>query len=85
MVGATGEARYCAHGISDLVQNRKKQAFASIAEVCGGQDKYSISGEMSSPAVTTAMGIEDSCKYGAGRAIVFKCKGLAPRPTGLTK
>jgi hypothetical protein len=84
-VGATGRASYCSQGLPQLVQDRKKQAYAGIAQVCGGENKYSIIDELSGPARTTALGIEASCAGFAGRVIYFKCTGAAPRPTGLTK
>ena len=85
MVGATGEQRYCAHGLAQQVQERKKQAYANIAEICGGEDKYSIVDELSGSAHTIAMGVESSCTGLAGRVIYFKCRSATPKPTGYTK
>ena len=84
--GATGEQTYCAHGLPQQVQDRKKQAFANIAKACGGEDKYAIVEELAgSPARTTALGIETSCTGFAGRVIYFKCKGAKPVPSGYSK
>lgn len=82
---ATGEQRYCAHGLPDLVQQRKNQAYANIAEACGGEDKYSIIDELSGTVHTVALGVETGCAGFAGRVIYFKCKGTKPRPTGYDK
>lgn len=82
MVGATGEQRYCAHGLPQQVQERKKQAYANIAEACGGEDKYSIIDELSGSAHTIAMGVESSCAGLAGRVIYFKCRSAVPKPAG---
>ncbi len=83
--GATGEQSYCAHGLPQLVQDRKKQAYANIAEACGGDDKYAILDELSGNAHTVALGVETGCAGFAGRVIYFKCKGTKPTPSGYTK
>lgn len=83
--GATGEQSYCAHGLPQLVQDRKKQAYANIAEACGGDDKYAILDELSGNAHTVALGVEAGCAGFAGRVIYFKCKGVKPTPTGYNK
>lgn len=86
MVGATGEQRYCAHGLSQQVSGRKQEAYANIAEACGGEDRYSIIEELSGAnAHTVVAGIETSCAGFAGRVIYFKCRGAAPKPTGSRK
>jgi len=85
MVGATGEQRYCAHGLPQQVSGRKQEAYANIAEACGGEDRYSIIDELSGPAHTVVAGIETSCAGFAGRVIYFKCRGAAPKVTGSKK
>lgn len=85
MVGATGEQRYCAHGLPQQVSGRKQEAYANIAEACGGEDKYSIIDELSGSAHTVVAGIETGCAGLAGRVIYFKCRGAAPKPTGSRK
>jgi len=82
---ATGEVRYCASGLPDLVQSRKKEALAGIAEACGGEDKYGIIDELQADATGKFMGVDVKCNGNAGRAIYFKCKGVKPRPTGYDK
>jgi hypothetical protein len=84
MVGATGEVRYCAAGTAALVEARKQQALAAIAQACGGDDKYALTGELMTDATGTFMGVAVKCIGNAGRAIIFKCNGAKPRPTGLT-
>ena len=85
MVGATGEVRYCASGMATLVQSRKQQALAAVAAACGGEDKYSLTGELMTDATGSFMGVAVQCVGNAGRAIIFKCSGAKPSPTGLTK
>ncbi|MEQ1661944.1 MAG: hypothetical protein ABL877_04540 [Thiobacillus sp.] len=85
MVGATGEQRYCAHGLPQQVSGRKQEAYANIAEACGGEDQYSIIDELSGSAHTVVAGIETGCAGLAGRVIYFKCRGAAPKPTGSRK
>lgn len=81
---ATGEIRYCSSGMVQLVQERKKEALAGIAEACGGEDKYGIIAELENDATAKFMGVDFGCN-GGGRAIYFKCKGVKPRPTGYDK
>lgn len=82
---ATGEVRYCSSGMVQLVQERKKEALAGIAEACGGEDKYGIIDELQADATGKFMGVDVKCNGNAGRAIYFKCKGTKPRPTGYDK
>ena len=82
---ATGEIRYCASGMVQLVQERKNEALAGIAEACGGEDKYSIIDELQADATGKFMGVDVKCNGNAGRAIYFKCKGTKPKPTGYDK
>jgi hypothetical protein len=85
-LGATGKASYCGQGLPQVIQQRKQQAYAGIAEACGGENKYAILDELAGPARTTVMGgVETNCTGFAGRVIYFKCTGAAPRATGLTK
>lgn len=76
VVGATGEVRYCQAGLPALVKARQQEAYAAIAQACGGEDRYSIRGEMmASGATGSMMGVDVQCVGNAGRAIVFACKG----------
>lgn len=85
VVGATGEVRYCASGMAQLVQARKKEALAAAADACGGEDKYAVMGEMMADATGSFMGVDVKCAGNAGRALVFKCLGAKPQPTRLNK
>ena len=85
MIGATGEVRYCSAGTPALAQARKKNALLVIAQSCGGEDQYAITGELMTGATGSFMGIAVQCEGNAGRAVVFKCKGAQPKPTGFTK
>lgn len=83
---ATGEVRYCAAGMPALVQSRKGEALAGIAEACGGEDKYAIIDELPTDGATGKfMGVDVQCTGFAGRIIYFTCKGAKPRPTGYDK
>jgi hypothetical protein len=83
---ATGEARYCAAGMPALVQSRKSEALAAIAEACGGEDKYAIIDELKTDdAPGKFMGVEVQCTGFAGRIVYFTCKGAKPRPTAYDK
>jgi hypothetical protein len=85
MVGATGEVRYCSAGMPALVQARKTNALAAIAQACGGENNYAITGELMTDATGSFMGVAVQCTGNAGRAIIFKCKGAQPRPTRATR
>lgn len=85
VVGATGEVRYCQAGMPQLVSARQKEAYAAIARACGGEDQYSIRGEMMADATGSMMGVDVKCTGNSGRAIVFKCHGKQPPPSGNTK
>ena len=78
VVGATGEVRYCQSGLPQLVAARQKEAYTAIGQACGGDDKYTIRGEMMSDATGSFMGVEVKCQGNSGRAIVFACKGGRP-------
>ena len=78
VVGATGEVRYCQSGLPSLVAARQKEAYAAIAQACGGEDRYNIRGEMMADATGSFMGVDVQCQGNSGRAIVFACKGGKP-------
>jgi hypothetical protein len=83
---ATGEVRYCAAGMPALVQSRKSEALAGIAEACGGEDKYAIIDELQTDGATGKfMGVDVQCTGFAGRIVYFTCKGAKPKPTGYDK
>lgn len=85
MRGATGEVRYCQSGLPQLIAARQKEAYAAIAEACGGEDQYTIRGELMADASGPLIGVDFKCTGNSGRAIIFKCKGKKPQPTGYTK
>lgn len=78
VVGATGEVRYCRSGLPSLVEARQKEAYAAIAQTCGGEDRYTIRGEMMADATGSLLGVNVQCQGNSGRAIVFACKGGKP-------
>jgi hypothetical protein len=75
MVGATGEVRYCQSGLPALVKARQQEAYAAIAQVCGGEEQYSVRGVLMADATGSMMGVAVKCAGNSGRAIVFQCKG----------
>lgn len=85
MRDATGEVRYCQGGLPQLIKARQEEAYKAIAEACGGSDKYVIKGELMSDASSPIMGVDFQCTGNSGRAIIFKCTGKKPQPTGYTK
>lgn len=85
MRDATGEVRYCQSGLPQLIKARQQEAYKAIAEACGGQDKYMITGELMADSSNSFMGVRMQCVGNSGRAIIFKCTGKKPQPTGYTK
>jgi len=81
--GATGDVRFCSEGIPGAA--RRSEALKAIAEVCGGEKKYAITGELMSDATGSFMGISVQCVGNSGRQLVFKCLGNKPAPTGFVK
>lgn len=83
--GVTGEISNCDAGMEFQVKSRRDQAYAAIAAACKGEDETTIVGDLSSggQARTVAGGMETGCPGLAGRRIIFKCNGEAPRPSGL--
>lgn len=81
--GATGDVRFCSEGIPGAA--RRKEALKAIAETCGGEEKYAITGELMSDATGSFMGVPVQCVGNSGRQLVFKCLGPKPTPTGFTK
>ena len=85
VVGATGEVRFGSGGMVQLAQSIRKELLAAAAEACGGEDKYAVMGEMMADATGSFMGVDVQCTGNSGRALVFKCLGAKPRPSGFTK
>jgi hypothetical protein len=77
----TGEVNYCDAGLSQLVQARRNEALASIAEACGGDSKYTIRREGAGSVKARYAGnfqLTPSCYR--SKVIVFKCSGKEPTP-----
>lgn len=83
---ADGEARYCASRPASRAQEHKRQALASIAAACGGDDKYFVLGERMHDDVrfSSSIGVETSCSRADGWVIYFKCSGPVQRTPGRT-
>jgi hypothetical protein len=77
----TGEVNYCGAGVAPLIQARRNEALAAIAEVCGGADQYRIRREGSGSLKPRFLGstqLTPSCTNSL--AIVFRCSGVQPKP-----
>ncbi len=77
----TGEVNYCDAGLSTLIQARRNEALAAIAEACGGPDNYRIRREGPGTVKSRYLGnyqLTPSCNR--SKVIVFKCKGAEPKP-----
>jgi hypothetical protein len=76
----TGEASYCDAGLAQLIQSRRNETLAAIAQVCGGERKYSIRRDGPGSIKARYVGniqITPSCTR--GHVIVFKCNGVEPK------
>ena len=77
----TGEVNYCGAGVAPLVQARRNEALAAIAEVCGGKDQYRIRregpGQLKARYLANIQ-LTPSCTNSL--AIVFRCSGVQPKP-----
>jgi hypothetical protein len=77
----TGEVNYCAAGAAPLIQARRNEALAAIADVCGGVDQYRIRREGPGhlkPRFLGSTQLTPSCTNSL--AIVFRCTGVQPKP-----
>ena len=77
----TGEVNYCDAGLGALVQARRNEALAAIADACGGPESYRIRRE--GPGIVKAryvgsFQLTPSCNR--SKVIVFKCSGAEPKP-----
>jgi hypothetical protein len=77
----TGEVNYCGAGLAALVQSRRNEALAAIAQACGGNEQYSIRREGPGSLKERYLG---NIKLTPGctnpQAIVFRCSGVQPKP-----
>jgi hypothetical protein len=77
----TGEVNYCDAGLAQLIQARRTEALAAIAEACGGPENYRIRREGLGNLKARYVGnfqMTPSCTR--SRVIVFKCSGAEPKP-----
>lgn len=77
----TGEVNYCDAGLSQLVQARRNEALAAIAEACGGEDKYRITHEGLGNLKVRYLGnyqLTPSCTR--SKVVIFRCTGAQPKP-----
>lgn len=55
-----------------LVQSRKSEALAGIAEACGGEDKYAIIDELPTYGATgKLLGVDVQCTGFAGHYLLY--------------
>ena len=77
----TGEVNYCDAGLGALIQARRNEALAAIADACGGPESYRIRREGPGNVKARYAGnfqLTPSCNR--SRVIVFKCTGAEPQP-----
>ncbi|MBX9612303.1 MAG: hypothetical protein K2X51_11845 [Burkholderiales bacterium] len=77
----TGEVNYCDAGLPQLVQSRRNEALAAIAEACGGDDQYRIRHEGLGNVKARYLGnfkLTPSCTR--SKVIIFRCNGVQPKP-----
>lgn len=77
----TGEASYCNAGLVQLIQSRRNETLAAIAQVCGGEGKYNIRRDGPGSIKPRFLGnIQLTPNCTRGHVVVFKCSGTEPRP-----
>jgi hypothetical protein len=77
----TGEVNYCDAGLAQLIQMRRNEALAAIAEACGGETKYQIRHEGLGNVKARYLGnfqLTPSCTR--SKVVVFRCTGAQPKP-----
>lgn len=80
-IGATGEVNYCNAGLASLIEARRKEALAAVAQACGGEDKYRVRFEGLGNVQARYLGnfqITNSCNR--SHVVIFKCTGVEPKP-----
>jgi hypothetical protein len=77
----TGEVNYCDAGLPTLVQSRRSEALAAIADACGGPNQFQIRHEGPGNLQARYLG---SVKLTPGctrsRVVIFRCAGVQPKP-----
>lgn len=79
----SGEAKYCTKfAYASQNASARQQALANIAEACGGEGKYHVVKEVEADVRFRGGGglVETQCRFGGGRAILFKCTGAGKTP-----
>lgn len=77
----TGEVNYCDAGLGQLIQARRNEALAAIAEACGGPENYRIRREgLGSVKARYAGNFQLTPSCNRSKVIVFKCSGAEPKP-----
>lgn len=77
----TGEVNYCDAGLAQLVQMRRNQALAAIAQACGGDDKYQIRHEGLGNVKARYVGsfqLTPGCTR--SKVVIFRCTAAQPKP-----
>jgi hypothetical protein len=76
----TGEVNYCDAGLPLLVQSRRSEALAAVAEACGGQDKVQVRHEGPGNLQARYLGnikLTPGCTR--SRVVIFRCTGAQPK------
>ena len=77
----TGEVNYCDAGLAQLVQMRRNEALAAIAEACGGETSYQIRHEGLGNVKARYLGnfhLTPSCTR--SKVVIFRCSGAQAKP-----
>jgi hypothetical protein len=77
----TGEVNYCDAGLAQLVQMRRNEALAAIAQACGGEANYQIRHEGLGNVKARYVGnfqLTPSCTR--SKVVIFRCTGSQPKP-----
>jgi hypothetical protein len=77
----TGEVNYCDAGLAQLIQARRNEALAAIAQACGGESQYQIRHEGLGDVKARYLGnlkLTPSCNR--SKVVIFRCTGTQPKP-----
>lgn len=77
----TGEVNYCDAGLAQLIQMRRNEALAAIAQSCGGEAKYQIRHEGLGNVKARHLGnLQLTPGCARSKVVIFRCTGDQPKP-----
>jgi hypothetical protein len=77
----TGQVNYCDAGLAQLIQRRRNEALAAVAQACGGETKYEIRHEGLGNVKARYLGnfkLTPDCTR--SKVVIFRCTGAQPKP-----